>query len=250
MSQIAVKNLFTSIYNIKLCIRVAEFYIIGCNNIVSIWKYYKPLQEEIIYLVNLIKDNKYIDETGIKYLRSIEDTLKKIYLGVIKGVNDNLDKIKLLDGLYKRSGLITSQRFLDELRRLSDIITEFKIVYNACGKHEMYIATKNTINNFINLKISYIDKLRIIPRERGSISQGKKFKLWKAHIGENWFGLCVCCKITKISIENFIVGHVLAVDAGGDSALSNLRPICQRCNSDMGTAHMDDYIEYLRLTKK
>jgi 5-methylcytosine-specific restriction endonuclease McrA len=249
MSYLAHNGILVAKFNIKRYIRAAESYIFGCNNVKSIRKYYIQLRDEITFLVKVIKHNNSVAVEGINYLYSIENTLKKIYLGIINCVNANLDKIKILQKLYKRSGLTTSQRFLDELRNLSNTVSEFKSVYEACCEYEMFTTVKNTINNLIDIKILYIGKLKTLPRERISISQGKKFELWKSHIGENWFGLCVCCNTTKISIENFIIGHVLAVDAGGSSELSNLRPICQQCNSDMGTAHMDDYIEYLKLTK-
>lgn len=40
---------------------------------------------------------------------------------------------------------------------------------------------------------------------------------------------------------NFNCGHIQAEYKGGDQSIDNLKPICQSCNSSMGTQNMDDF---------
>lgn len=47
------------------------------------------------------------------------------------------------------------------------------------------------------------------------------------HLQEN---LCFCCRVEKITAFNFELGHVIARNKGGDMNISNLRPICSKCN--------------------
>lgn len=42
---------------------------------------------------------------------------------------------------------------------------------------------------------------------------------------------------------SFHCGHVISEFNGGELRPSNLKPICQLCNSSMGTMNMDEFIE-------
>ena len=42
---------------------------------------------------------------------------------------------------------------------------------------------------------------------------------------------------------SFHCGHIIAESKGGELSVNNLKPICQSCNSSMGTQNMDEYIE-------
>jgi 5-methylcytosine-specific restriction endonuclease McrA len=57
---------------------------------------------------------------------------------------------------------------------------------------------------------------------------------------------CLCCKITDITQLSFNCGHIIAEANGGDTIVSNLRPICQNCNSSMGTMNMNDFMKTLK----
>lgn len=47
----------------------------------------------------------------------------------------------------------------------------------------------------------------------------------------------------KITPFNFECGHVIAFSNGGETTLSNLRPICGCCNKSMGSQNMEDFIK-------
>ena len=46
-----------------------------------------------------------------------------------------------------------------------------------------------------------------------------------------------------ISVHNFECGHVVAESKGGITCISNLRPICSRCNASIGTDNMIDFMK-------
>ncbi len=51
---------------------------------------------------------------------------------------------------------------------------------------------------------------------------------------------CFCCGATILQME-FHCGHVTPVCRGGPTTLDNLRPVCPKCNINMGTANLLDY---------
>ena len=53
----------------------------------------------------------------------------------------------------------------------------------------------------------------------------------------------MCCKSSKISQLNFHCGHIISDKKGGEITVDNLRPICNQCNSSMGTMNMNEFIK-------
>jgi len=78
-------------------------------------------------------------------------------------------------------------------------------------------------------------------KKKKHISATLKRLVWNTHIGED-IGKhkCMCCYTTYITQLSFHCGHIVAEANGGDAVVSNLKPICQNCNSSMGTKNMDD----------
>ena len=89
------------------------------------------------------------------------------------------------------------------------------------------------INN--NKKIKYKKK---------KISATLKRLVWNKWIGEEIGKYkCLCCNITDINQMSFNCGHIIAESKGGETILSNLKPICQNCNSSMASMNMDDFMK-------
>ena len=83
--------------------------------------------------------------------------------------------------------------------------------------------------------------------KKQSISSTMKKLVWNMTIGEEiGKSKCVCCKSTYITQMSFHCGHIIAESRGGETIVSNLRPICQNCNSSMGQTNMDDFIKTLK----
>jgi len=83
-----------------------------------------------------------------------------------------------------------------------------------------------------------------------SIPIAVKRLVWNKYIGEDiGKSKCYCCKLSHITQLTFHCGHVIAEKNGGNIDVDNLRPICQSCNSSMGTHNMDNYIAKYSLHK-
>lgn len=88
------------------------------------------------------------------------------------------------------------------------------------------------------------------PRQKAakkkSIPSAIKKLVWNKNIGEDvGKSKCHCCKSTDITQTSFHCGHVIAESKGGQTIVSNLKPICQNCNSSMGTKDMNDFMSSL-----
>ena len=84
-----------------------------------------------------------------------------------------------------------------------------------------------------------------VPKKKTIPSAIKKL-VWNKNIGEDiGKSKCYCCKSTDISQTSFHCGHVIAESKGGKTIVSNLKPICQNCNSSMGTKDMNDFMSSL-----
>ena len=67
--------------------------------------------------------------------------------------------------------------------------------------------------------------------------------VWYAFMGNRMHGMCFCCNTTPISLSFFQVGHIEARSHGGPDHISNLRPICGSCNTEMGSTNMIEYMD-------
>lgn len=84
-------------------------------------------------------------------------------------------------------------------------------------------------------------------KKKKAIPATIKRLVWNTNIGEMiGKSKCLCCKSTDITQMSFNCGHIVAEANGGDTIVSNLKPICQNCNSSMGTKNMDDFMKSLK----
>ena len=80
-------------------------------------------------------------------------------------------------------------------------------------------------------------------KKRKSIPKAVKESVWKKYVSKNELeGSCFIGCGNAIQINNFELGHVVAVANGGKDTITNLRPICSLCNKSMGTTNLDDFI--------
>jgi 5-methylcytosine-specific restriction endonuclease McrA len=83
-------------------------------------------------------------------------------------------------------------------------------------------------------------------QKKKSISATTKRLVWNMNIGEEiGKSKCMCCKTTDITQMSFHCGHVISESDGGETIVSNLKPICQNCNSSMGKKNMNDFMHSL-----
>ena len=78
-------------------------------------------------------------------------------------------------------------------------------------------------------------------KTRRNIPKGVRLDVWNKYVGKDKLeGKCHVCDMT-IRITNFEVGHNKAVVKGGSDKITNLRPICRKCNLSMGTMSIEVY---------
>ena len=88
------------------------------------------------------------------------------------------------------------------------------------------------------------EKEKVIKKKKKPIPATIKRLVWNTHIGEEiGKAKCLCCKITDITQLSFNCGHIIAEYNGGQMIVSNLKPICQNCNSSMGTKDMNEFMK-------
>lgn len=74
----------------------------------------------------------------------------------------------------------------------------------------------------------------------------------KIQVWDNWIGLeigkhkCLCCNYNDIIQMSFHCGHIIPECKGGETILSNLKPICQKCNLSMGTNNMEEFMKIFK----
>lgn len=91
-----------------------------------------------------------------------------------------------------------------------------------------------------NLSCALSQKETLKPK---SVPKSIRDMVWDKYIGEDIpKHNCFCCKTNKITMRDFHAGHVQSRKCGGTPDLTNLRPICHKCNLSMGTQNMQDFI--------
>jgi 5-methylcytosine-specific restriction endonuclease McrA len=135
-------------------------------------------------------------------------------------------------------------------------IYELFIDFNKLNKDEIKLNKDDKKLNKDDKKIIKDDKklikdeIKIINKEKKIVYKKKKISatlkrlVWYKWIGEEiGKSKCLCCNITDIYQLSFNCGHIIAESKGGETNLSNLKPICQNCNSSMGSQNMDDFMK-------
>lgn len=80
--------------------------------------------------------------------------------------------------------------------------------------------------------------------KKASIPKSIKDDIWDYYIGNDCARTaCPCCQRKEIRMNDFVAGHVLAERHGGQAIRENLIPICNTCNSSMGSTHMIEFCE-------
>lgn len=74
-----------------------------------------------------------------------------------------------------------------------------------------------------------------VMKKKKSIPKALREQVWRKYIGEKFKYKCHIswCKNT-ITVFDFHVGHNKPESKGGKLTITNLRPICSRCNHSMG----------------
>ena len=83
---------------------------------------------------------------------------------------------------------------------------------------------------------------------KDKIPKALREQVWLTHMGKKYDSKCHIswCK-NRITVFDFQSGHNIPESKGGVTDISNLRPICSRCNLSMGDSYTID--EWTKLSK-
>jgi 5-methylcytosine-specific restriction endonuclease McrA len=200
-----------------------------------------------------IDPDDYLYDPGL--FRILNDKYNKNLLFFKYGKKTYYDNIifpEYIKNIYNNKSNIYNKNFIDEL--LDAIYKEknFKKKQNTETQKKLQKIKKQ--NTEIKDKKQKLPKQPIVKsktdnnkKKKKPISSTIKRLVWNTNIGEQiGKAKCMCCNVTDMTQMSFNCGHIIAESNGGETIVSNLKPICQNCNSSMGTKNMEEFIKTLK----
>jgi len=189
----------------------------------QVFKYGKKTYYDNIIFPEYIK-NIYYKKSNIYNKNFIDELLDAIYKEKIEE-QEKIQTQKELQKLKKQNA--ETQKELQKIKKQN---TEIKDKKQKLQKQP--IVKSKTDNN---------------KKKKKPISATIKRLVWNTNIGEQiGKAKCMCCNVTDMTQMSFNCGHIIAESNGGETIVSNLKPICQNCNSSMGTKNMEEFIKTLK----
>jgi len=244
-----------------------------CDNCSSSELYYDIVKQNYKLLLQIIDnktDNEFYDFFK-KYISSFQ--FKKQYIAYIYNINqdgkiicniqlsainkfhnsviDFIEKCCFISLVYGRNDYETSSSPIDErysyYKELNTLLTD---IFNISQKLKEEEQEKKEQKEKIKAKKKEVVKVQEEQekkKKKKPISATMKKLVWNINIGEEiGKAKCLCCNSTDITQMSFNCGHIIAEANGGETIVSNLKPICQNCNSSMGTKNMEDFMKTLK----
>ncbi len=197
-------------------------------------KTWKELEYNIMNAV--CPPNKWEYNYFISYKESIECEIEKVkdmdqlheIILYLKGYNTSYNTNKYMRS-YLDERISTYEKELSEYEKSKIVETLDQVIKNVESEESTSSVKSKKKNNGP-------------PKKR--IPSTLKRLVWNTHVGEDIGKTkCLCCKCTDITQMSFHCGHIISEVNGGELVLSNLKPICQNCNSSMGTKNMNDFMD-------
>jgi hypothetical protein len=174
---------------------------------------------------------------------------------------------KVLYSISEFMMILAERNFFNNYTKIEDIINEIENknnkFYKLISYRDYYIEDKNSFyvdehecinqqkiiglknNNFIDYLLDNTNKT--IPDHKFKYKKQKiqprlRIEVWKKEFGENEEGICPLCNTTRIHIgkNGFHCSHIKSEKNGGATDITNLRPLCDKCNLKMGTRNWYD----------
>ena len=166
---------------------------------------------------------------------------------VIKNLNNNIKNLNNDIRKYFINNIILQHNIYNEIfKNLQNIEEEYKFILNKCsGQNTDCNICKYDIRNCICAKCDRCENIKF-DRCRCTISTKLRIDVWDKYIGRNINShKCLCCLKNDIQFKpsTFHCGHIKSRYNGGSISIHNLRPICRKCNKEMGILDMNEYIK-------
>lgn len=242
------------------------------DNVIIVWYKFKKIEDTISLFKSLNKDSmkneNYIELDDYIHIK-INDFMTEFKNIIGKNI---FAKTKTQKGYFK-----TLEEFKDELhhngffndnKTVNELINELTVANNIFYEKLNYeVNFQNNKNIFykpelekIEQKIIYsmkntnfikwfFDQDNIHPchyykTQKETIPQNKRTQCWIRYYGNESQGICpisYCQNVIKTGKGGTQIGHIISEKNGGQIQLNNLRPICKRCNCEMGSLNWQDF---------
>jgi hypothetical protein len=164
-----------------------------------------------------------------KHIYTITEFLEKL---VNNNYFDNNNFEKFANDLIKKNNsfykLISYQAYYIEDPK-SFYVDE---CYSITNRIIISLKNNNFIDYFLNDEIIPDHKFK---SKKQKIQPKLRIEVWKKEFGNNDTGECpLCSTIINISKNGFHCSHIISEKNGGKLELNNLRPLCEKCNLQMG----------------
>ena len=210
-------------------------------------------------LTNLFETNTILLKKFSDDIYFIKSNIYKLLLDFID-INGEIEFINYFNKIIisfksKKKYTIGTQilNSINSFLNIDDFILNIDIIQCGIAKnnihdfyHELYIFITQKMALYVPLESEEIDERKKKPIKKKAISATMRKLVWNMNIGEEiGKSKCLCCKISDITQLSFHCGHIIPESNGGWTIVSNLRPICQNCNSSMGNKNMNEFMKTL-----
>jgi hypothetical protein len=190
-------------------------------------------------MINAIREGHLFDaKIGIRVAASAATVENKAVLGLFcpkeynSLLNAALEPLLIYLGKVKRALSTESEKrtfSLDSLRYVD------KINYTR-EDPEHKVSSSFLGEQLFNLVLTYLQFSEDSSGVRLAVTKKIREALWKQSNKH-----CFACD-SKLKQQEWEAGHIRSVKHGGQTCLDNLRPLCHKCNGEMGAMNMLEYI--------
>ena len=142
-----------------------------------------------------------------------------------------IDKLNKLNRVYLYSS--KQQQIIWKIKNFDKYLTKCR------QKSPSNVFVLGIINNY-KWVYQLSNGLHIQCNERVHINKHLRKLTWNKRNENDLNGVCYVCN-SILDYDTFECGHIDSVHNGGETNITNLEPICRKCNNDMGTMNLEDY---------
>tara|TARA_Y100000389_G_scaffold11140_1_gene10338 strand:- start:8430 stop:9554 length:1125 start_codon:yes stop_codon:yes gene_type:complete len=155
------------------------------------------------------------------------------------------DLVRLLEDKNKKMSLWPVESYVQRIRKIKKW-PEYKAI---CKKNKFFLGmyaytseeycygwVKDILKEETGVEVKKAKKTR----KKKPIPKTLRDSVWMKYVKDQNNPKCYCCE-ESITLKTWQCGHVISEANGGTLDIDNLRPICQTCNTSMGTQNMEEF---------